>query len=98
MSLDRNNQGTWRRGCNLMIAPLGGPPHRWEVWVTTKGPQMPRRPAFFSMSLPHKVGPQSLVVDLEVASKGSQAFPRSKSTTWKLPGDPSHLGFPTNQE
>ena len=47
-----------------------------EVWVTTKDPQTPPRLTFFSLSLPHEVGAQSLVVGLEVTSKPSQTFPK----------------------
>jgi hypothetical protein len=39
-----------------------------EVQVTTEDPRTPRRLTFFSLSLLHKEGAQSLVVDLEVVS------------------------------
>jgi hypothetical protein len=81
----------------LGVRSLGGTTSLLGGMGYHEGSPNATKAAFFSLSLPHKVGPQSLVVDLEVASKGSQVFPRSKSTTWKLPGDPSHLGFPTNQ-
>jgi hypothetical protein len=48
-----------------------------EVWIPTKGTQTPRRLTFFSLSLLHEVGAQSLVVDLRVVSKPSQTFHRA---------------------
>ena len=66
-----------------------------EVWDSTKDSQMPRRLTFFSESLLHEVGAQSLVVGLKVASKPSQTS-TEQITTRMLPGDPSRLGFPTN--
>jgi hypothetical protein len=47
-----------------------------EVRVTTEDSRMPRRLTFFSLSLLHKEGAQSLMVDLEVVSKPSQTFPK----------------------
>jgi hypothetical protein len=45
-----------------------------EVWVTTEDPRTPWRLTFLSLSLLHKEGDQSLMVDLEVVSKSSQTF------------------------
>jgi hypothetical protein len=45
-----------------------------DVRIPTKGTQAPRRLTFFSLSLLHEVGAQSLVVDLWVVSKPSQTF------------------------
>jgi hypothetical protein len=42
-----------------------------EVRVTTKDPWALRKITFFSLSLLHEEGAQSIVVDLEVVSKSS---------------------------
>jgi hypothetical protein len=47
-----------------------------EVRVTTEDPQTSWRLTFFSLSLLHREGAQSLVADLEVVSKPSQTFPK----------------------
>jgi hypothetical protein len=63
-----------------------------EVWVTTEDPQTPWR-LTFSLSLLHREGAQTLVVDFEVVSKLPQTFPKQIHNR-KLPGNIARLGFP----
>jgi hypothetical protein len=58
-----------------------------EVWVTTEDPRTPRR-LTFSLSLLHREGAQTLVVDLEVVSKLSQTFSKQIHNP-KASGQPS---------
>jgi hypothetical protein len=63
-----------------------------EVRVTTKDPRTSWRLTFFSLSLLHLEGAQSLVVDLEVVSKPSQTFPK-KIHNLEASGRPSTPRF-----
>jgi hypothetical protein len=64
-----------------------------EVWVPTKGTQAPRRLTFFSLSLLHEVGSQSLVEDLNGGLQTLTNFSTGRITSRMPTGDPSRLGF-----
>jgi hypothetical protein len=66
-----------------------------DVSVTMMDTQPSRMLTFFSLSLLHGVGDQSLV-DPRVASKLSQTYHEKNTNQRMIPRDSSHLGFPTN--
>jgi hypothetical protein len=65
-----------------------------EVWVPMKGTQALQRLTFFSLSLLHEVGAQSLMVDLKGGLQTLTNFSTGRITSRMLPGNPSHLVFP----